>query len=99
MSKQVAEIKEFMLAQHPLHGMMAEVFEEMGGKDWLKELAEEYPRWFFTIFTKMTPSVAPTIGMVGDLNITINSALIPTDLDSVTLDERGMVIEVDAVSE
>jgi hypothetical protein len=45
---------------------------------------------------KLIPSVAPTQGMTGDLNITFNNNLVPTQLDAVTLDEQGRVV-IDAI--
>jgi hypothetical protein len=81
MSNDLQKIQQSMAAQHPLHGMMAEVFERRGGVDWLDRLAEEHPRWFITMMVKMVPGVAPTAAMSGDLNITINNTLVRTELD------------------
>jgi hypothetical protein len=80
-SKELNLIQQSMAAQHPLHGMMAEVFRRRGGVDWLDQLAEEHPRWFITMMVKMVPGVAPSQGMQGDLNITINNTLVRTELD------------------
>jgi hypothetical protein len=96
MSKELKSIQESMSAQHPLHGMMARVFERRGGEDWLDELAEEHPRWFLTMMFKMIPPVAQAQGITGDLNITFNTNLVSTELDNTTLDEQGRVIIVDA---
>ena len=93
MSTQLKQIKDIMSAQHAVHGMMADVFEELGGQVFLKEYAEENPRWFLTMFLKSTPNILPQAGIQGDVNITINENLIPTKLDSATLDEQGRVID------
>ena len=92
MSKDLQVLKETLAAQHPLFGMMGEVFEELGGKAFLKEWAEEHPGQFIGYMFKGAPSVAPTNGITGDVNIIINNALHPTELDMVTLDEQGRVI-------
>jgi hypothetical protein len=92
MSKALKQIQASMGAQHPLHGMMAEVFERRGGVEWLDEMSIEHPRWFLTMMFKMVPPVAQAQGITGDLNITFNANLGPTQLDQVTLDEQGRVI-------
>ena len=86
------EVIETYTKVHPLFGMMGEVFEEMGGKAFLKEWAEDHPGQFIGYLFKGAPSVAPSQGITGDVNIIINNALRPTDLDMVTLDEQGRVI-------
>jgi hypothetical protein len=96
MSKELKQLQDVMSAQHPIAGMMARVFEKRGGEQWLEQVSEEHPRWFLTMMFKLIPSVAPTQGMTGDLNITFNNNLVPTQLDAVTLDEQGRVV-IDAI--
>jgi hypothetical protein len=92
MSKNLKQIQASMAAQHPLHGMMAEVFERRGGVEWLDEMSQEHPRWFLTMMFKMVPPVAQAQGITGDLNITFNNNLVSTELDTTTLDEQGRVV-------
>jgi len=86
-------LKDALAAQHPLFGLMGEVFVEMGGKAFLREWAEDHPGQFIGYLFKGTPSIAPSHAIMGDVNITINNALVPTDLDSTTIDSQGRVIE------
>jgi hypothetical protein len=86
-------LKDTLAAQHPLHAIMGEVFEDLGGAAFIKEWAEDHPGQFLGYLFRSTPNIAPTQGMTGDVNIIINNALQPTALDMVTLDEQGRVIE------
>ena len=61
--------------------MLAEVFEEVGGRAYLKEVAEDQPKFFLTLFSKAQPGLMPRQGMQGDVNITINNHLTKTALD------------------
>jgi hypothetical protein len=90
--QQMKLLQDTLAAQHPLFGMMGEVFQEMGGKAFIREWAEEHPGQYIGYLFKGAPSVAPTHGITGDVNIVINNALQPTELDAVTLDEQGRVI-------
>ena len=88
-------LRETLSAQHPLHGIMGEVFEEMGGKAFIREWAEDHPGQFIGYLFKATPNIGPTQAIQGDVTITINNNLILTDLDRVTLDEQGRVVVMD----
>ena len=77
----VERIKQVLTAQHAMHGMLAEVFEDIGGQVALTEYAAENQRWFYSSFFKLTPTLAPTVGMQGDINLTINNHLTRTALD------------------
>ena len=61
--------------------LMAEVFEEVGGRAYLKEVAEDQPKFFLTLFSKAQPGLMPRQGMQGDISITINNHLTKTALD------------------
>ena len=61
--------------------LFAEVFEEMGGKRFLKEWAEENPGRFVTLLTRMTPNLQPISGIQGEVKIVINNNLARTELD------------------
>ncbi len=94
MSKNLEQVKSIMKAQHAVHGMMADVFERIGGEEGLVEFIQEgNQKWFYTLFLKNTPTLLPQAGVTGDVNITVNQNLQPTDLDSVTLDEQGRVVQ------
>jgi hypothetical protein len=67
--------------QHPIHGIIGEIFEDLGGHRGLLECAQENPKWFYTNMFKTVPNMAPLQGMQGDINLTINNNLIPTALD------------------
>lgn len=68
-------------SQHPLHGLFFNVFEEIGGQEFLVDWAQKNPSKFITLFCKMSPTLMPTSGMVGDINIQINNSLERTALD------------------
>jgi hypothetical protein len=90
---QMKLLQDALAAQHPLLAIMGEVFEEQGGKAFITEYAQEHPGQFLGYLFKAVPTVIPTHGISGDVNIIINNALQPTALDHVTLDEQGRVIE------
>ena len=99
MSKHLAQIKAALTAQHAVHGLFADVLTDLEnealqetGEGFIKGWAKKNPSRFITLFVKMTPNLMPQQGVQGDLNITINDQLMPTDLDSVTLDEQGRVV-------
>lgn len=61
--------------------LIAEVFEEIGGKQALIEFAADNQRWFYTHMFKAAPSLAPVTGVQGEVNIVINNHLGMTELD------------------
>ena len=77
----VDQVRQALSIQHPVHSLFAEVFEEMGGKVFLKEWAEDNPGRFITLLTRMTPTMAPQSMTPTDIKITINNQLGPTPLD------------------
>ncbi len=86
------QITESLSAHHPLAGLLGEVFEELGGKAFISEWAEDNPTKFIGLMFQQLPSAAPVTGYTGEVNITINQSLQPTDLDKTNLDEQGRVI-------
>ena len=86
------QITESLKAHHPLAGLLGEVFEELGGKAFISEWAADNPTKFIGLMFQQLPSAAPIAGFQGEVNITINQNLQPTDLDKTTLDEQGRVI-------
>lgn len=68
-------------AQHPIDGMIAEVFMEMGGKDYLKEWAIENPGKFLMLMMRQKPQSMPIVSQPGEIVIKIESSLSRTSLD------------------
>ena len=71
-------------AQSPLDGIMANVFNEVGGEKRLIEWADENYGTFIKMMVKLRPNVAPSSGNTGDINITFNNELKRTELDIVS---------------
>jgi len=90
---QTKKVQEVMHAQHALHGVLADVWAELGGPAFVKEWAREQPGQFISMMVRLTPSMIPQHGIQGDVNIVVNNIFKPTELDRVTLDEQGRVIE------
>lgn len=89
-SKEVS-LKDKLAVQHPLHGMMGEVFEELGGQDFLLTWAEENQTEFIRMMIKLAPPAIPK-GQQGGIHLHVHSDLQPTVLDAgggagVTIDE------------
>ena len=78
---QLEQVKQALSAQHAIHGMMGRVFERLGGEDFMYEWALDNPGRFLGMLVKATPGLAPTQGMQGDINLTVNQNLISTSLD------------------
>ena len=74
-------LKAALGAQHAMHGMFADVLEELGGKEFILNYARQNPGRYLMMLVKMTPNLMPTSGMQGDINLTVNSNLLPTELD------------------
>ena len=81
-------------AQSAVHEVFGEVFEELGGRDFLLEWAKQNPTPFVKLLAGMSPGLMPTQGMQGDINITINNSLGKTPLDGHVMEG-----EFDAVQE
>ena len=79
-SKPLTLVEEF--SQYgALPRIFAEVFEQVGGIAYVKEVAEDQPKFYLTLLSKMQPGLMPRHGMQGDISITINNHLTKTALD------------------
>ena len=67
--------------QHPIDGMVGEVFMRKGGMDWLEDWAGRNENRFMSMFLKSKPTINPISGRTGDLVIRIESSLGRTSLD------------------
>lgn len=75
-----------MEAQHPIHGAIGEAFEKLGGVDGMVEWAASSDKAkgeFYRMLPKLAPSMMPTSGMNGDVQITVVNGLAPTALDDI----------------
>jgi hypothetical protein len=79
-SNEVA-LQERLAQQHPLHGMMGEVFEELGGQEFLLTWAEENQTEFIKMMFKLAPPAIPK-GVQGGIHLHVHSDLQPTELDA-----------------
>ena len=77
----VAQLRTVLEGQHAIHGMMARVFDRLGGEDFVYEWAQDNPGRFIGMFVKATPTLAPLQGMQGDIQLTVNNHLVSTSLD------------------
>ena len=75
-------------AQHPMHGFLGNVLEELEaefirdtGEGYVKGWARVNPGRFITLICRTVPTLAPLQGMQGDVNLTVNQNLISTSLD------------------
>jgi len=68
-------------SQHPLMGMYADAFMDIGGQEFLREWARENPSKFLNQMVRMVPNLQPTTGLQGDVNIRISNDLEPSSLD------------------
>ena len=71
----------YLSGHNPVHGILGEVFEEIGGKRFAKEWALENQTQFMRLFVGSAPTAAPTSGKTGELTIRIESSLNRTSLD------------------
>lgn len=74
-------IKEVMRGQHAIHGVFADVFDRLGGEDFLYEWALDNPGRFLQLFVKMTPNLMPQQGVQGDVHLHVHPVLGRTELD------------------
>lgn len=86
-------LRDRLQSQHPLHGMMADVFEELGGEEFLLSWAEENQTEFIRMMLKLAPPAIPK-GQQGGIHLHVHSDLQPTALDAgqgpgVTIDNEG----------
>ncbi len=76
------KVKEVLNSQHAVMGIFGNVFERLGGEQFLYEWAEDNPTKFITLMTKMVPTLQPTNGLSGDVKLVVHPSLMPSDLDS-----------------
>lgn len=69
-----------MAEQHPLHGMMARVLDDLGGQDFITDWADDNPGQFINMLMRLAPA-APPKGAVGGVHLHIHPDLSPTALD------------------
>ena len=74
-------VKEVLHSQHAIMGIFGNVFERLGGEDWLFEWAQDNPTKFITLMTKMVPTLQPTQGLQGDVKLIVHPTLVPSELD------------------
>jgi len=67
--------------QHPIAGLIGEVFMDLGGKEFMRSWAEENPSRFMQMVVKQQPVSAPTTPKESTLTIRIESSLGRTVLD------------------
>ena len=68
-------------SQHGLHGVLANVFDSLGGEDFILEWAEDNPGPFIKLLFAATPTMQPVSGVQGDVNLIVHHTLGPTSLD------------------
>lgn len=78
-------------AQSPFDGIMANVFNDMGGEKRLLKWAKENEGTFYKMMIKLRPNVAPSSGHNGEVVISINNHLQPSPLDG---EEKEVVTTV-----
>jgi hypothetical protein len=76
------KVKEVLHSQHAIMGIFGNVFERLGGEQFLYEWAEDNPTKFITLMTKMVPTLQPSQGLQGDVRITVHPALGASPLDA-----------------
>jgi hypothetical protein len=75
------KLVDVLHSQHALMGIFGNVFERLGGEQFIYEWAEDNPTKYITLLTHMVPNLAPTQGLSGDINIRISSDLPRSALD------------------
>ncbi len=81
-----SEVSTVLRGQHVLHGVLGEVYDELGGKELVKEWAKENPGGFIKMIMACTPSMTPMNHIQGDVHLHVHPALAPTELDHSTID-------------
>ncbi len=74
-------VKEVLHSQHAIMGIFGNVFERLGGEEFLYTWAFDNPTKFITLMTKMVPTLQPTTGLQGDVNLIVHPTLVPSELD------------------
>jgi hypothetical protein len=75
------KLVDVLRSQHALMGIYGNVFERLGGEQFLYEWAEDNPSKFLSMIVKMVPNIAPSQGLQGDVNIRISADLPRSKLD------------------
>tara|TARA_R110000744_G_scaffold53041_1_gene113454 strand:+ start:202 stop:492 length:291 start_codon:yes stop_codon:yes gene_type:complete len=75
------KLVQVLRSQHALMGIYGNVFERLGGEQFLYEWAEDNPSKYLTQLVKMVPTLAPTAGLQGEINIRISADLPRSVLD------------------
>ena len=75
-------VKEVLHSQHAIMGIFGNVFERLGGEQFLLEWAQDNPTKFITLMTKMVPTLQPTSGLQGDVKLLVHPTLVPSELDN-----------------
>ena len=94
-----SEVAVQLANQHPLHGVLGEVYDELGGKDFVKEWAEENPGAYIKLLMASTPSMTPMNHVQGDVTLIVHPTLAPTVLDGEVIEQSAREAEVVAVQE
>ncbi len=76
------KVKQVLHSQHAIMGIFGNVFERLGGEQFLYEWAEDNPTKFIVLMTKMVPALAPAQGMQGDVKLMVHPTLVSSELDS-----------------
>ena len=79
-------VKEVLHGQHAIMGIFGNVFERLGGEQFVYEWALDNPTKYITLLTQMVPKLAPSQAMTGELVIRIHPELGHSPLDG-PLDE------------
>jgi len=70
---------------HPIHQIMGDVFEELGGKKFVKKWAKENPTEYMKMVMKLAPPPRPTgnTNSGGTVHIHLPEGIQPSPLDVV----------------
>lgn len=77
----VQRLSTALTAQHAMHGILASVFERVGGEDFIVRWATDHPGPFIKLLVGATPGLQPQTGFQGDVNLHIHHTLAPSKLD------------------
>lgn len=77
----VDRVRQALEGQHAIHGIVGAVFERCGGEDFMYEWAVDHPGQFIKLLCSMTPGMAPTQGLQGDVVLHIHQSLGTSELD------------------
>lgn len=75
------KLVDVLHSQHALMGIFGNVFERLGGEQFIYEWAQDNPTKYITLLANMVPNLAPTKGIQGPITIRISSDLPRSALD------------------